>query len=581
MRLFIPNIFSNLLMNAKQLLLSLSALSTLMLGGTRQAFAQEDESWYKHRPKAQHQEQMPRSPISSKGQKQVTTNQRTVCDFVANGDMETQLAIPSHTGNMGGGGRRDAPPAYLNAPDQLADWYSPTLGTPDFLATNAANTIQGNDVNPNLETRIDGAATVSGSSSVRSGIGEIGLYSRQAPTNDPLANVSEYATTKITPTLPNVSYYAEMWVSLSHSTLSCNYGIDTDFGMWFTPNDNFKQLENRLYLKSNSSPIAEGDINNGILGPTNWKRISGILRGNGENYVTIGAFNPILNRQPLQGKNGNIPNTYVFVDDFQLYKIPTAGSAKSTCSGSSITLGEGCPIPGATYTWSAPGITGLPINSSNINTTVSPTATTTYTLTVTLPDQTKSTTTATVSVSYPAQPAGASFYTSRYVGCRRYNNVIMPALPGATRYIAYVGVGGNTAEGSAEGTVNSSGYVIFPVDIEGANREVTAIITVFSGACTRQLTFTQTLEGPDPYCGYPGDGQTSIIATSYPNPANESFTVPTDAEEATLFDGRGREVQKASKLGKVDVRNLPEGLYNLKTLQKGKVINQRIQVKHR
>jgi hypothetical protein len=68
--------------------------------------------------------------------------------------------------------------------------------------------------------------------------------------------------------------------------------------------------------------------------------------------------------------------------------------------------------------------------------------------------------------------------------------------------------------------------------------------------------------------------------TAYPNPAAESITAPDGAENAVLVNDQGKTLKTADKSGKVDVQNLPDGLYNLRMLQKGKLINQRIQVKH-
>jgi hypothetical protein len=68
--------------------------------------------------------------------------------------------------------------------------------------------------------------------------------------------------------------------------------------------------------------------------------------------------------------------------------------------------------------------------------------------------------------------------------------------------------------------------------------------------------------------------------TAYPNPAAETLTSPDDAENATLVNDQGKTVKTADKSGKLNVKDLPDGLYNLRMLQNGKVVNQRIQVKH-
>jgi hypothetical protein len=67
---------------------------------------------------------------------------------------------------------------------------------------------------------------------------------------------------------------------------------------------------------------------------------------------------------------------------------------------------------------------------------------------------------------------------------------------------------------------------------------------------------------------------------AYPNPANESLIAPNGVESATLVNSAGKPVRVADQSGKLDVQSLPEGLYNLRIMRDGKLINQRIQVKH-
>lgn len=68
--------------------------------------------------------------------------------------------------------------------------------------------------------------------------------------------------------------------------------------------------------------------------------------------------------------------------------------------------------------------------------------------------------------------------------------------------------------------------------------------------------------------------------TAYPSPASEMLTLPQGVEQATLLDNQGHPVLQVEGPGKLDVRTLPEGLYNLRMLQKGKLLNQHIQIKH-
>jgi hypothetical protein len=74
--------------------------------------------------------------------------------------------------------------------------------------------------------------------------------------------------------------------------------------------------------------------------------------------------------------------------------------------------------------------------------------------------------------------------------------------------------------------------------------------------------------------------QSPTAATAYPNPATESLTISQSAEQAVLLNSQGQAVQKPDASGKLRVQDLPAGLYNLQMQQDGKLINQRIQVKH-
>jgi hypothetical protein len=67
---------------------------------------------------------------------------------------------------------------------------------------------------------------------------------------------------------------------------------------------------------------------------------------------------------------------------------------------------------------------------------------------------------------------------------------------------------------------------------------------------------------------------------AYPNPSSESLTVPMGATGGVLLNSQGRVVQRTDNAGKLDVRQLPAGLYNLQMQQNGKQVNQRIEVTH-
>ena len=98
--------------------------------------------------------------------------------------------------------------------------------------------------------------------------------------------------------------------------------------------------------------------------------------------------------------------------------------------------------------------------------------------------------------------------------------------------------------------------------------------------CGTTVRTSRIFQGPTTGCqGGVLDGRVANT-TAYPNPATESITIPEGAESATLVNDKGKVLQKADATGKVDIQALPNGLYNLQIMRDGKLINQRIQVKH-
>jgi hypothetical protein len=75
-------------------------------------------------------------------------------------------------------------------------------------------------------------------------------------------------------------------------------------------------------------------------------------------------------------------------------------------------------------------------------------------------------------------------------------------------------------------------------------------------------------------------GSETAATGAYPNPASESLTLPAGITGAVLLNSQGRVVQRSEVGGKVNVRELPAGLYNLQMQQNGKLLNQHIEVKH-
>lgn len=71
-----------------------------------------------------------------------------------------------------------------------------------------------------------------------------------------------------------------------------------------------------------------------------------------------------------------------------------------------------------------------------------------------------------------------------------------------------------------------------------------------------------------------------ILRVNTGHPATENITLSSGVKNATLVNDKGKALRKADASGKLDVQNLPEGLYNLQMMRNDKLINQRIQVKH-
>ena len=73
---------------------------------------------------------------------------------------------------------------------------------------------------------------------------------------------------------------------------------------------------------------------------------------------------------------------------------------------------------------------------------------------------------------------------------------------------------------------------------------------------------------------------TPVIVTAYPNPVADHLILPEQVNNAALFNSQGKLVQQADGHGTLNVQTLPDGLYNLRMQQDGKMVNQHIEVKH-
>lgn len=145
------------------------------------------------------------------------------------------------------------------------------------------------------------------------------------------------------------------------------------------------------------------------------------------------------------------------------------------------------------------------------------------------------------------------------------------AVPGATSYDWYV-----------NGTLQDTHAVSILFDlsnISDCNTPEIVDVQAISGTCKSQMVQRYFY----PICP---EGKSSSVSmaektpVAYPNPATELIRIPDDVKDAVLLNSAGKPVRSVDKSGMLDVQSVPAGLYNLQMMQDGKLINQRIQVKH-
>jgi hypothetical protein len=105
----------------------------------------------------------------------------------------------------------------------------------------------------------------------------------------------------------------------------------------------------------------------------------------------------------------------------------------------------------------------------------------------------------------------------------------------------------------------------------------TGTVTInVTNTCGSTGSTTYGITSPSANC----ENYRAEATSAYPNPATDQLQVPASTERAVLLNGAGKQVQAADASGKLDVQAVPDGLYNLQLLHKGKLTNQRIQIKH-
>ncbi|MBG8552098.1 T9SS type A sorting domain-containing protein [Hymenobacter guriensis] len=332
------------------------------------------------------------------------------CNSITNGDFDTQVSAPAgYISNV---------KSNAGSTNELASWEATNYTTPDYYATNAPN---GMETNP---LTVDGSGlpqfTPYNYNPAPNAInGAIGLYTYNTGVYGTQTYI-EYVTQKVQ-LQAGKEYYATMQVARSRKSNTA-----THVGMELTPtsprNDTYTVAPNssgytpRLYYAT--APANLSIHSNAPVSSTQWTRINGLITpptttsGLVDYYVNIGNFQQST---PMSSPSGPRPLSYHYIDAVGIYEIATAGPGKTTCPYSPVTIGSGCRIPEATYTWSLAGSDVEFPNSPQI--TVQPTTTTTYTLTVTLP--TSPATVRTSSVTVTVQPPQLIAYPTSNNTCSK------------------------------------------------------------------------------------------------------------------------------------------------------------------
>jgi hypothetical protein len=477
------------------------------------------------------------------------------CNLIPNPSFEQQnVTQPSGNPNN----IADANAGYGSDYNEVTSWQSigsfrapsSIIGKPTYYATNAP---VGSATNPftNPATNVAGSAFQPYNYNPSLNNGALSFVASSNPTTSPIV-LPQYVTAVLPQAPTQGKYYASFQ---AYRSAAANPASNIYLGM----NLNEGGPQTSATASSIESPTP--------LTNSAWTRVSGILTipsstNNRQWSVTIGNLRP------------NVPinaSARYYIDEVELYKIPTAGAAPAPiCSNSntSVTLGEGCHIPNATYTWSASGVSGLPAGSSNIQITVSPTTTTVYTLKVNLPDG--------VNIYESQVTVTVDSATSPYLelvdqdDCYKVQEYHIANFNSNYTYTLI----SNTP--SSLQAIGNPNYGVFRMKGKGGNPGGSFTLNV-TGLCGSGGTVVDVYWDA---CDAPSPTSRTSATTAYPNPAAETIVIPEGIAGATLVSDKGKVMGVVDRDGRIDVRSLPDGLYNMQMMQNGKLINQRIQVKH-
>lgn len=492
------------------------------------------------------------------------TAQPSSCNLVTNGDFET-ANVSTLNGNLANVGS-DEPNANFSA-GELANWRTTTNATPDFFAT-LPTVAYPPYTQPSIAPfgsftplhNIPGATN-----------GCLGLGNDYEFCNIQTCLHAEYAVQYMATALRgDRDYYASMQVQSANQE-QCGMGIGIDI----TTNDprDYSFPIYRVY-----SPSGCGIQSNGDVTATTWVPVTGTFHGiAGARWLNIGNFQPFP--PTIVRPGATYTGAYMYIDDVEIYEVPVAGSDKTICPGTSATLGEGCPIPGATYAWKVASKLA-PVFATTPKATVSPTVNQIYQLTVTVPGGKTFTTYVNVNLfTGPPVPVivvdhdGSCQDNSQYFRIDNFDPSLSYSITASTGSMPIPGHTGTD-------------YTVTPPTIN--NRYLFRIkgglgvtggspFRVTATAICNGTSYSRSTSG---YAIYPGCDDPERTSNAYPNPANESIRVPAGVENVILLNNQGQVVARPDATSKLNVQALPAGLYNLQMQQNGKLINQHIEVKH-
>lgn len=509
--------------------------------------------------------------------------QSTSCgNLVFNGDFETYN--PPLRGILG----NVASPSPANTGDELTGWQSTNTFDLSYYNTNGPARPQYQSSNP-------GNSPYGSFTPYNNSAGAIGLitYSRVLT---PFINYPEnYIAGTLTSPLDGGFYYASMQVrSASVSPPVSQFariGIDITVA---SPIDYSSVFPYKLFTPTGCGIQSSTYITN----TANWTRVSGIFQGiPGAQHINIGNFDP-YNFDPYNSTVNPSNFAYAYVDQVEVFKIPTAGSNIS-CLNSPIILGEGCAIPGARYAWTKDGGS---VFATTLHPTISPSTYAVYTLTVTLPDGSTYSSDVEISDCNCTKQMQNIDIEDRDV-CSNSTLYFVPVYDAGPFDQAYAGSSGFTWSVTGQayaqlGTSPVSGRVclfvvpnrsilqpIFEVSMtyhyaDGCTASTTNYQSWDYSSCYpyRQATYTAT---PNPVAS-----ELTIIRespTKAASSAAEKNTVAQAPIEVRLYNSFGKLVKEGKGTANqlvLDVQDLPDGIYYLRSGYGENVISKSIEVRH-